>query len=101
MPNPQKPPPSFPLWWLWIALLALSLFGVFAGGRQARYQPIPYSEFQTLLDQNKVKQVVVSGDTIQGQLTEPVPGTNTPDSPQRRFRRRSPLSLLNTTSSSP
>ena len=77
MPNQQKPRSTFPLWWLWIPLLVMSLAGVFEGGGQARYQAIPYSQFQSLLDQNKVKQVVVSGDTIRGQLTEPVPGTKT------------------------
>jgi cell division protease FtsH len=78
-PNPQKPTPTFQLWWLWVALLAICVFGLFAGGGQTRYQPIPYSQFQTLLDQNKVKQVVVEGHTIRGQLTEPVPGKKTPD----------------------
>jgi cell division protease FtsH len=53
------------------------VFGVFASGSHGRYQLIPYSQFQTLLDQNKVQQVVVSGDAIRGQLTEPVPGTAT------------------------
>jgi cell division protease FtsH len=33
---------------------------------------IPYSQFKTYLDDGKVKQVVVSGDTIRGTLKEPM-----------------------------
>lgn len=69
--------PQFPLWWMWLGLLAISLLGLFAGGRRSQYEAIPYSQFQKLLDQNKVKQVVVSGDQIRGELTEAVPGSKT------------------------
>jgi cell division protease FtsH len=34
-------------------------------------EPIPYSEFQTLLQQEKVKDIVISADDIKGELTEP------------------------------
>ena len=42
-----------------------------------RYQqvaPIPYSDFQRLLREGKVKEVVVTADRIQGELTEPEGG---------------------------
>ncbi len=63
------------MWWLWLPLLAISVFGLFAGGRHAQVRTIPYSQFQTLLDQGKVKSVVVSGDEIQGTLSAPLPNS--------------------------
>jgi cell division protease FtsH len=42
-----------------------------------RYQtvaPIPYSEFEKLLDDGKVKEVVVTDDALRGELTEPIDG---------------------------
>jgi cell division protease FtsH len=36
--------------------------------------PIPYSEFQQLLKEKKIKEVVVGQDTLRGTLTEPVNG---------------------------
>jgi len=35
---------------------------------------IPYSEFEKLLDQGKVKHLVVSDDTLRGELSEPLDG---------------------------
>ena len=82
-PPQPKQQPAFPLWWLWIALLLVAIIGLFGSGSTGRYQAIPYSQFQQLLDQNKVKQVVVSGQTITGQLKEPLP--NSSNSKQTRF----------------
>ncbi len=79
MKNPSQPKQQpkqqkgFPLWWLWIALLLVAIIGLFGSGSTGRYQAIPYSQFQKLLDQNQVKQVVVSGETITGQLKAPLP----------------------------
>jgi cell division protease FtsH len=36
--------------------------------------PIPYSEFEQLLEDGKVKNIVVTDDTVQGELTEPMQG---------------------------
>jgi cell division protease FtsH len=36
--------------------------------------PIPYSEFEKLLDDGKVKEVVVTDDALRGELTEPIDG---------------------------
>ncbi len=77
MPPPKKPQPSFPIWWLWVPLLAIVISGLFAGRGNAPNQQLLYSQFQTLLDQGKVKKVVVSGQQIQGQLTAPLPGSKT------------------------
>ncbi|HEX5328409.1 MAG TPA: ATP-dependent zinc metalloprotease FtsH, partial [Acetobacteraceae bacterium] len=54
------------------------MFGLFAGNNRSQNQTIPYSQFQTLLDQGKVKSVVVSGQQIHGLLTENVPNTKSP-----------------------
>jgi cell division protease FtsH len=55
------------------------LFGLFAGAGSARYETIPYSQFQQMLDQGKVKSVVVSGQTIRGQMIGNLPKSKTPD----------------------
>ncbi|HEY5299815.1 MAG TPA: ATP-dependent zinc metalloprotease FtsH [Acetobacteraceae bacterium] len=72
---PRSPKPMFNLWWMWLALFALMIGGLIAGGdgtarRGGGVDTIPYSEFQTLLDQGKVKTVTVSGERINGTLTE-------------------------------
>src|SRR6202047_4244059 len=36
-------------------------------------ETIPYSQFEQLLDQNKISEVLVGSDTIQGTLKEPFP----------------------------
>jgi len=38
--------------------------------------PLPYSDFQRLLREGKVKEVVVTADRIQGELKEPEGGRN-------------------------
>jgi cell division protease FtsH len=78
-PQNRGPQPKLSLWWVWLALFALVIAGVIAGGNQGARgtQAIPYSEFQTLLDQGKVKQVVVSGDQITGTLTQARPDGGT------------------------
>ena len=85
MPAPRPPQnrgpqqPTFSLWWIWLVLLGLVVAGIVAGGNQGGRgaEAIPYSEFQTLLDQGKVKQVVVSGDQITGTLTTARPDGST------------------------
>ncbi len=85
MPAPRTPQnrgskqPTFSLWWIWLALFALIIAGVVAGGNQGGRgaEAIPYSQFQTLLDQGKVKQVVVSGDQITGTLKQARPNGST------------------------
>ncbi len=76
--SPQRsgqPNPRFNLWWVWLLLFGLMFAGLLSSrgqqGAKAGTDVIPYSQFQTLLDQGKVKDVVVSGEQIHGTLTEP------------------------------
>ena len=41
--------------------------------RFTQVDTIPYSQFEQLLDQNKISEVLVGSDTIQGTLKEPFP----------------------------
>jgi cell division protease FtsH len=78
--NNPNPPPNrsrFPLWWLWLALLIIAILGLYASTGEGQFQPIPYSQFQKLLDHNQVKQVVVSGKDVRGILKENIPGSKT------------------------
>ncbi len=71
----EKRPVSSTLWMVLFGLGAMLIAGVFANTDETA--AIPYSQFQTYLDAGKVKQVVVSGDTIRGTLTEAMPGGKT------------------------
>ena len=53
------------------------LFSLFAGAGHGHYPTIPYSQFQQLLDQGKVKSVVVSGQTIPGGPDRSLPNSKT------------------------
>ncbi|MDQ2804790.1 MAG: ATP-dependent zinc metalloprotease FtsH, partial [Pseudomonadota bacterium] len=70
--SPKRPP--FMLWGLWLALFALIIGGTITGGggRNAA-DAIPYSQFQQLLDQGKVKNVVIAGTALQGTVSEKLP----------------------------
>ena len=41
--------------------------------RFAQVETIPYSQFEQLLAENKISEVLVDNDTIQGKLKEPLP----------------------------
>ncbi len=79
--TPGSPKPSFSLWWLWLALFALIIAGLVAGGGgktgRGTTDVIAYSQFQQLLDQGQVKNVVVSGEQITGTLTKALPDGHT------------------------
>ena len=69
------------LFLLWLALLLMSIALITLWSRQAQQvETIPYSEFQDLLRQGRVQQVVVGEDDLHGSLTEPLPSGN------RKFR---------------
>jgi cell division protease FtsH len=60
-----------------LAYLAIALAGVFLLQEvwtRSQVAAIPYSEFQRLVREDKVAQVVVSQDQLQGELKEPMPG---------------------------
>ena len=63
------------LWMLLVGLLTMVSFGLFSNVEDI--SAIPYSRFQSYLDAGKVKQVVVSGDTIRGTLNEAMPDGKT------------------------
>src|SRR5919197_1054824 len=46
--------------------------------RQERPQPVPYSEFLTLLDSDKVSKVELRSTQIVAELKDTLPGTNRP-----------------------
>ena len=70
-----KRPPLPMTWIILIGLVIMGMIGFLSNAGDA--DPIPYSQFQSYLDANKVKQVVVSGDTIRGTLTEAMPSGKT------------------------
>jgi cell division protease FtsH len=58
---------------MWYILAALAGFMLVQGFYQSskQYTTIPYSQFQTLLDQDKIDQVWIEQNTIQGTLKKP------------------------------
>ncbi|PMU07414.1 MULTISPECIES: ATP-dependent zinc metalloprotease FtsH [unclassified Pseudomonas] len=56
-----------------IAFIVLSLMQIFFGERQA-VQPLPYSQFLQLLNEQKVSDLQVNKDQISGKLQEPING---------------------------
>ena len=71
MPAP-KPNFSSSIWLIVAGLVVITSLGLFsnAGTNSGGTDVIPYSQFQQYLDQNKIKQVTVSGNVIRGELTE-------------------------------
>ena len=58
---------------IWYVVAALAIFTLVQGYFQQKnqYTTIPYSQFQTLLDQNKVDKVWIEQNTIEGTLKQP------------------------------
>jgi cell division protease FtsH len=67
------------VWALGIAVLAFSLFSQSPAGPQ----PIPYSQFQTALDQSRIAKVTIVGDEIRGEYKEKQPDGSTAFTTQR------------------
>jgi cell division protease FtsH len=63
---------QFMIWYVLAAFLGLLLFQQFWTS-YSQVETIPYSQFETLLDQDKVAEVTVSTDSVQGILREPLP----------------------------
>src|SRR5208282_5928172 len=63
---------QFLIWYVLAALLGVLLFQQFWTS-YSQVETIPYSQFETLLDQDKVAEVTVGTDSIQGTLKEPLP----------------------------
>ncbi len=63
---------QFMTWYVLAAVLGVLLFQAF-WSNYSQVETIPYSEFETLLGQNKVAEVTVGADSVQGMLKEPLP----------------------------
>ncbi len=63
---------QFMVWYVLAAVLGVLLFQAFWSS-YSQVETIPYSEFETLLDQCKVAEVTVGADSVQGTLKEPLP----------------------------
>jgi len=70
-PQPQSLIPGWMLAGLLIAATLLALFPATEG-----VETIPYSQFETLLGQDKVAKVTVAGETLRGELREKLPSGN-------------------------
>jgi cell division protease FtsH len=66
-PRPERP--RFSITYIIIAVLALMLLHD-VWGRVQTVAPLPYSQFQKLLAENKIEEVVISGTEIRGTLKE-------------------------------
>jgi len=63
---------QFNIWYLLLATLAvLYLHDLWVQIRTV--EPIPYSQFQELLKEHKVKEISITNNYIQGELTQPLP----------------------------
>ena len=63
---------QFMIWYVLAAFLGLLLFQQFWTS-YTQVETIPYSQLETLLEQDKVAEVTVSADSVQGTLKEPLP----------------------------
>ena len=79
MPVPKPNLPASSIWLIVAGLLVITALGLFSNGgnNSGGTDVIPYSQFQQYLEQNKVKQVTVSGNVIRGDLTDKMPDGRT------------------------
>ena len=62
---------QFSLWYLLLALTAILLIRDWWTTSQ-QIEPIPYSEFETLLEQDKIEEIVIQQNYIRGKLKAPL-----------------------------
>src|SRR4249919_3209645 len=70
--EPEERKHEFAIWYIFAAFLGLMLVQ-FLWLRFTRVDTIPYSQFEQLLDENKIAEVLVGQETVQGTLKEPFP----------------------------
>jgi cell division protease FtsH len=70
--EPEERKHQFAIWYIFAAFLGLMLVQ-FLYQRFTQVDTIPYSQFEQLLDENKIAEVLVGPDTVQGTLKEPFP----------------------------
>src|SRR5262245_32274676 len=70
--EPEERKHQFATWYIFAAFLGVMLVQ-FLWLRFIQIETIPYSQFEQLLDENKIEKVLVGQETIQGTLKEPFP----------------------------
>jgi cell division protease FtsH len=70
--EPEERKHHFAIWYIFAAFLGVMLVQ-FLWLRLNEVETIPYSKFEQLLTDNKISEVLVGSDTIQGTLKEPLP----------------------------
>ena len=70
--EPEERKHQYAIWYFFAAFLGLMLIQYF-WVQYTQIKTIPYSQFEQLLNENKVAEVLVGSDTIQGTLKEPFP----------------------------
>src|SRR5579859_4929796 len=70
--EPEERKHQFATWYVFAAFLGVMLVQ-FLWLRFAQVDTIPYSQFEQLLDENKIAEVLVGQETVQGTLKEPFP----------------------------
>src|SRR5580698_10519981 len=70
--EPEERKHQFATWYIFAAFLGVMLIQ-FVWLRFTQVETIPYSQFEQLLTENKISEVLVVNDTIQGKLKEPLP----------------------------
>src|SRR5262249_58570459 len=71
--EPEERKQHFAAWYIFAAFLGV-MFVQYLWLRYSQVETIPYSQFEQLLDENKISSVLVGSDTIQGTLKEPLSG---------------------------
>jgi cell division protease FtsH len=70
--EPEERKQQFAIWYFFAAFLGLMLIQ-YLWLQYTQVETIPYSQFEQLLDENKISDVLVGTETIQGTLKEPFP----------------------------
>src|SRR6516165_5623986 len=70
--EPEERKHQFATWYFFAAFLGLMLIQ-YLWFQYTQVETIPYSQFEQLLQENKISEVLVGSDTIQGTLKEPFP----------------------------
>jgi cell division protease FtsH len=70
--EPEDRKHHFAIWYIFAAFLGVMLIQFF-WLRFSAVETIPYSQFEQLLAENKISEVLVGPETIQGTLKEPLP----------------------------
>src|ERR1700680_1225444 len=70
--EPEERKHQFATWYVFAAFLGVMLIQ-FLWLRFTQIETIPYSQFEQLLNDNKIAEVLVGSETIQGTLKDPLP----------------------------